>query len=161
MDGAWKPWPKLSESMTTISCPRAMGARRTTVRKRLERNFVVFFDLSRRGRGRAALARTGIATAARTAVLVAFAVEHLHLIGDDFGAVALLSRLFVVPGIGADRTLDVDELPLAQILAADLRQFSPGDDVVPLGPFLLLASLVGVAVIGRERELRDAGAAGC
>src|SRR5438445_8378185 len=119
MDGAWKPRAKLSESMTTMSCPRAVDARRNTVNARLERNFVVFFDLGRRRR--AALARAGVASAARTAVLITFAIEHLHLIRDDFGAVALLSRLFVVPAIGADRALDVDELPLAQILTADLR----------------------------------------
>src|SRR5207249_5467661 len=139
MDGAWKPWAKLSESMTTMSCPRAIGARRTTVKARLERNFVVFFDLGRCRCRRAALARAGVAAAARTAVLVALAIEHLHLIGDDLGAVALLSRLFVVPTIGADRALDVDELSLAMILTADLRQFSQGDDVVTLGTFMHIA----------------------
>ena len=52
----------------------------------------------------------------------------------------------------------VDLLPFPEVAGADLRQLFlfPNDDAVPLRLFLLLASLVGVALARRDRELADA-----
>src|SRR5439155_23388368 len=49
-----------------------------------------------------------------------------------------------------DAAIDCDQLPLAEVLGADLCQAIPGDDRVVLG--LLLAAPV---VVGRHRELGD------
>src|ERR1043165_8109228 len=106
-------------------------------------HFLVLVHHVRASRGAAALARAGVSAAASARAFVAAAVEHLHVAGDDLGAVALLAGLFGVPAVGADGALDVDELSLAEILAADLAEARPGDDVVPLGAFLFLTVFVG------------------
>src|SRR2546422_2535536 len=124
----------------------------------LKRHFVVFFDLRGGGGCRAAFASAGVAAAGRGVVVIPFAVEHLHVVCDDLRTVPLLSRLLVVPTVIADGPIDVDELPFAQILPADLGELAPGHDVVPLGALLLLAGAVGETLIGGERELGDAGA---
>src|SRR6185295_16470799 len=98
--------------------------------------------------------------ALRAAAFVAAAVEHLHGVGDDLGAVLLHARFLVVPAIGADRALDVDELPLLQILAADLAELAPGGDVVPLRALLLLAGFVGELLVRGHREAGHRSAAG-
>src|SRR5205085_4041335 len=92
--------------------------------------FVVFHRLGR-GRRRA-LSRAGVRTAATAAAFVALAIEHLHVLRDDLGAVALLPRFLVVPTVGAQRAFDVDELSLLQILPANFGELRPRDDVVPL-----------------------------
>src|SRR5438270_8582199 len=128
----------------------------------LERHCLVLVDDVRAGRGAAALAGAGVSAAAgaAAAAFVAAAVEHLHVARDDLGAVLLLARLLVVPAIGADGAFDVDQLPLAEVLAADLAEAGPGDDVVPLGALLLFAALVGEALVGGEGEFGDGLAAG-
>src|SRR5262249_14035278 len=74
--------------------------------------------------------------------------------------VALLLRLLVFPTVRADAPVDVDELSLAQVLAADLGQLAPGHDVVPFRALLLLAVAVGEALVGGDGELGDGLAAG-
>src|SRR5437660_8432843 len=98
----------------------------------LERHLILFF---RRGAGRG---RGGTPRAIAAAFLaIALPIEHLHLAGDDLGAVALLARLLVFPAVGADGAFDVDQRAFAQVLPADLGQARPGHDVVPLGALLL------------------------
>src|SRR5262245_19715710 len=58
---------------------------------------------------------------------IAGASEHHHLLGDDLGAVTLLT-LLVLPLPGADLAFDVDLLALLQVLAADLGELAPGHD---------------------------------
>src|SRR6202022_3041190 len=95
----------------------------------LERHLVVILRPRRGGGGAGGLAGgAGIAAA----LVVALAVEHFHHLGDDLGAVLFLVRFLVFPTVGADGALDVDELPLAEELAADLGELAPGDNVVPL-----------------------------
>jgi hypothetical protein len=127
----------------------------------LERNlFVVFLHLGR-GRARAAGRPAGLAVAAAGTAVVALLVEHLHLTGDDFRPILLLTALFVVPTLRADRAFDVDELSLLQILATDLAETIPGDDVVPLGAFLLLTVAIGESLVGGDCEFDDGLACGC
>src|SRR5205085_9293522 len=100
----------------------------------LKRNLLVILHFRRGRRGGGRLARRGVSAAAvRAALFIAAPIEHLHRAGDDFRAVLLLPRLLVVPAVGADRAVDVNELRLLQILPADLGELAPGDDVVPLG----------------------------
>src|SRR5688572_20194941 len=73
--------------------------------------FFVVVAHVRTGRG-LGTARCGLvvasAVAARgAAAFVAFAIEHLHRVGDDLGAVLLLARLLVVPAVGADGAFDI------------------------------------------------------
>src|SRR5205085_9637382 len=100
-------------------------------------------------------------TVAAARFAVAFAIEHLQLAVDDLGAIALLAGLLVLPAIGADRALDVDQRALAQILPADFGQAGPGDDVVPLGALLLLAALVSEFFVSGHGELGDGRSTGC
>src|SRR5438477_6539362 len=97
----------------------------------LEGNFVVVVH-GRAGR-RAAARRFAVTAAAAVAAtfVIALLLEHLHVLGDDLGAVLLHAGFLVVPAFGADRTFDEDKFALAQILAADLGQLAPGHDVVP------------------------------
>src|SRR5699024_10212429 len=86
-----------------------------------------------------------------TTLLAAAAVEHLHLVGDDLGGVAILAVL-ALPFAGAQAAFDVDFRALAQILAGDFSQAVEEHDPVPLGALLGLA---GVLVLprfgGRQR----------
>src|SRR5690606_9920551 len=87
------------------------------------------------GAGRA-IAATG---AHRPVPALAATAEHLHLVGDDLGDVALLA---VLAGelVVADRAFDVDLAALAQVLAGDLAELAEQLDAVPFG------ALLGVAV---------------
>src|SRR5438132_13136282 len=117
----------------------------------LKRHFVVFLDLGRRAR-RGCLARSSVSAGA---VLVALLVQHFHFARHDFLPRSLLAGLFIIPGIGADGSLDVDQTALAEVLPANLTQPVPRLDVVPLGALLLLAALVGKALVRRQSEFRD------
>src|SRR5260370_21282166 len=55
-----------------------------------------------------------------------------HVLGDHLGGVVLLV-LFVRPLARLESALDVALTPLGQVLPADLPQFSPDHDPVPLG----------------------------
>ncbi len=98
------------------------------------------------------------ASAAAGAAVIAAATEHLHLVGDDLGDVALIA-VAVVVGAGLDLALDIDLLALVQVLAGNLRQPAPHDDVVPFGLFLLLPLAVLETLAGRQRKGRH-GCAG-
>src|SRR5690606_29068289 len=69
------------------------------------------------------------------------ATEHLHLVGDDLGDVALLA---ILAGelVVADRAFDVALRTLAQVLAGDLAELAEELHPVPLGAFLLVAVAV-------------------
>src|SRR5690606_33109299 len=79
------------------------------------------------------------ALAEALATTAATAAEHLHLVGDDLGDVALLP---VLAGelVVADAALDVALRALAQVLAGDLAELAEQLHPVPLG------ALLGVAV---------------
>src|SRR6185312_478426 len=67
--------------------------------------------------------------------------KHLHFVGNDIGRVALdafLVRVFV----SAQLTFDVNLSTLGQIFASDFRQPAEHFDTVPLGAFLLFATLL-------------------
>src|ERR1700722_5535469 len=86
------------------------------------------------------------ATPASTARTAAPA-EHLHLVGDDLGGVAVAAFL-VLPFAGAQPALDIDLRALAQVLGGDLAQAPEQRHVVPLGAFLLLAGLLVLPTLG-------------
>src|SRR5690606_21989365 len=145
---------------------------RNPERDRLERNVVVVEAFvrgtllralghvaGRLARRAALLAAHAAAAAARTAAL-AGAAQHLHLAGDDVGAVALDAFLVSVL-LGAQAALDVHLAPLAQVLAHDFRQAAEGLDPVPLGAFLVLAGLLVLPLLrGGDPDAADGHAAG-
>src|SRR4051812_42626029 len=92
--------------------------------------------------------------------LAASATEQYQVVDDDLGLVLLLAGLFVVPGVGAERALDVDGAPFLEVFAGDLGGALEGDQVVPLGAVLPLAFFVFEALVGGEGELCDRHAAG-
>lgn len=87
------------------------------------------------------------------------AAEHLHLIGDDFGDVAVLAVAILVLA-GLDLAFDIDLLAFVQVFAADIGEAAPGDDVVPFGALLRLAVAVFELFAGGQREGGDGGAGG-
>src|SRR5262249_5484243 len=86
---------------------------------------------------------------------VAAAAEHLEVVADDLGLVALLAAVAIFPGARLQASLDVHLLTLGEVLPGGLRLAPPHDDVVPLGLFLPVAVLVLPASAGGEREARD------
>src|SRR5690606_22079838 len=89
----------------------------------------------------AATVAAAIRTRALPAAAVAATTEHLHLVGDDVGGVALDAFLVGVL-VGLKSPLDVHLAALAQVLARNLGQPAEELDSVPLGAFLLLAGLL-------------------
>ena len=81
--------------------------------------------------------------------------EHLHDVGADLGAVAVLPFL-VLPFARAETALDVDLRALLQVLAGDLRQAPEERHAVPLRGFLHLSrGLVLPAVGGGHADVGD------
>src|SRR5690606_7587438 len=102
----------------------------------------------------AAAAGPGLALAAGAGgpvAALAAAAEHLHLVGDDLGDVALLA---VLAGelVVADRALDVDLAALAQVLAGDLAELAEQLDAVPFGALLDIALAVLAHAGGGQAE---------
>jgi hypothetical protein len=69
--------------------------------------------------------------------LLALRVEHLHVGCNDLGGIAF-DALLVVPGLGLDAPLQINQLSFDQVFSADLGQFPESDDLVPLGLFFIL-----------------------
>src|SRR5438128_1230771 len=85
--------------------------------------------------------------------------EHLHRIGDDLGAVAVLAFL-VLPLPRADAAFDVDLRALLQIFAGNLGEAAEKGDAVPLRGFLHFpARLVLPPVGGGDPDVGDGVAA--
>src|SRR5690606_17225031 len=104
--------------------------------------------------------RDGRPIAARGAVARAFSAsaEHLHLVGDDVGVVALLAVVADVLAV-ADPALDVHLRTLAQVLGRDLSQLADERHSVPLGLFLGVAVAVLAHGGGGQADLGDGHAA--
>src|ERR1700756_4143081 len=86
--------------------------------------------------------------------------EHLQVIADDLGRVALVS-LLVLPLARAQAPLDVDLRPLAQVFPCNLREAPEERHTMPFGALLLLAGLlVAPALTGRHPQVRDRGSGG-
>src|SRR5882672_11253735 len=124
------------------------------------------------GLGRSAGARTGTpptragtptgrpAGARRAGRPTAPAPEHLQLVTDDLGRVAIVA-LLVLPFARAQASLDVDLRALAQVLAGDLCQAPEERHAVPFGALLLLTGLlVAPAFAGRDAQVRHGRAGG-
>ena len=90
---------------------------------------------------------------------VAAPAQHLHLVCDDLGGVAVLSIL-ALPLPGLDSAFDVDLSALAQVLLRDLGESAEHHHPVP---FRILAPLVGLpvgpALAGGNTDVRDRAAA--
>src|SRR4029077_1827779 len=94
---------------------------------------------------------SGSAAGARPAA----AAEHLHLVADDLGGVALVA-LLVLPLARAQTAFDVNLRALAQVLGGDLRQAPEKRHAMPLGALLLLpAGLVAPALAGGDAQVGD------
>src|SRR5437868_13904763 len=86
--------------------------------------------------------------------------EHLQIVADDLGRIAVVS-LLILPLARAQAPLDVDLRALAQVLARDLREPPEERHAMPLGALLLLAALlVAPAFAGRHAQVRDRGSGG-
>src|SRR5882672_6427874 len=97
----------------------------------------------------AALAAFG-ALGHRASLAAAFApAEHLHHVGADLGAIAVLAVL-VLALARAQLALDVDLRALLQVLAGDLGEAAEEGDAMPLGGFLLLAARLVLPRVGRR-----------
>ena len=85
--------------------------------------------------------------------------QHLHILSDDVGCVALDAVLVGVLA-GLQAAFDVDRRAFFQVLRDDLGQAAEERNTVPLGQLFLLA---GVAVFGfvrgGDRDVRDGVAA--
>src|SRR6266576_338597 len=84
-----------------------------------------------------------------------------HFPRDDLGGVpGLLLPIF--PGPVLDAPLDVDPVPFLHVLLRQIRQLGafvvPADHPMPLGLFLLLATLPRPLPTGRQGQRGDAGA---
>jgi hypothetical protein len=77
------------------------------------------------------------------------AAEHLHVVGDDLGRVAILPVL-VLPLARAQPAFDVDRPALLEVLAGNLRQAPEERDAMPLGRFLHLAAGLVLPPVGRR-----------
>src|SRR5690606_5194164 len=95
--------------------------------------------------------------AAATAALAA-TPEHLHLVGDDVGVVALLAVVADVLAV-ADPAFDVDLRALAQVLGRDLAELAEEGHPVPLGLFLVVAVAILAHRGGGQADLGDGHAA--
>lgn len=80
------------------------------------------------------------AIAAEAAFAAAAAVQHLDVVGDDFGGVALLAAL-VGPFAGLQAAFDVEFAAFARVLANDFGGAAVGDDAVPFGFFAFFAGV--------------------
>src|SRR5690606_31974048 len=80
----------------------------------------------------AALVRATTTAAPTTTTAFTTAAEHLHLVGDDVGVVALLAVVAGVLAV-ADPALDVDLRTLAQVFGRDLAELAEEGHPVPLG----------------------------
>src|SRR5690606_14165778 len=117
-------------------------------------------DRRRLAAGRGLLARL-LALRARAfvaAATVATAAEHLHLVGDDVGVVALLAVVADVLAV-ADPALDVDLRAFAQVFGRDLGELAEEGHAVPLGLFLGVAVPVLAHRGGGQADLGDGHAA--
>src|SRR2546421_2029977 len=85
--------------------------------------------------------------------------EHLQVIADDLGRVALVP-LLVLPLARAQASLDVDLPALAQVLAGDFRQAPEERHAVPFGPLLLLTALLVAPALTRGDAQIGHGRAG-
>src|SRR5437588_9466939 len=115
------------------------------------------------GRGASAPAPTGArartparrrAGARRAHGPAAATAEHLQIVADDLGRIAVVS-LLILPLARAQAPLDIDLRALAQVLARDLREPPEERHAMPLGALLLLAALlVAPAFAGRDAQVR-------
>ena len=109
-------------------------------------------------RGALPACRIGGASPGLTA---AATVEHLHLVGDDFGRVAIVA-VFVLPFARLQPAFDVDLAAFAQVFAGDFAEPREADDDVPLGALLLLAGLFVLPRLGgRKAQVRHRRTALC
>src|SRR5262249_37405184 len=86
--------------------------------------------------------------------------QHLHLVADNLGRIALVA-LLILPLASAQTALNVDLRALAQVLGGDLGQPAEERHAVPFGTLLLLAALlVAPALAGGDAQVGDGRARG-
>src|SRR5206468_10970666 len=91
-------WTRTARNRSSV---RAGFSRPTPGRDRLKpaltlkRHFVVFFDLRSGGGCRAAFSSVGVDAACGDAVVILFALVHLHVVCDNLRTLPLLFRLLV------------------------------------------------------------------
>src|SRR5215470_12653294 len=91
-------------------------------------------DLGRMRRGtffcvRGSLIEIGAPRGPALAVTFSAPAQQDQILGDDFRAVLLLSALFVFPTRGLEPALNVYLGALLHVLANDLRESLPGNDI--------------------------------
>src|SRR5581483_844962 len=108
-----------------------------------ERDVVVEIILGRGcrcggGFGRGAGARRIVVDAAVRGTAAAAPAQHLHLVGDDLGGVAVLAFL-VLPLAGLQASLDEDLRAFLEVFAHDLGELAEEHHAVPFGALLVLS----------------------
>src|SRR5690606_20425555 len=87
------------------------------------------------------------------------ATQHLHLVGDDVGAVAVGAGVLVLPLAGLQTALDIHGPTLLEIFAGDFGQAVVEHDPVPLGFFAAFAGGLVFPLRGRgDGNVTDGGA---
>ena len=96
---------------------------------------------------------TTAATEAATAAAFTTGIQHLHVIGDDFGAVAVVAVL-ILPLARLQTTFDIEARAFLDVLLSDFRQLVEHHHTVPFGTFLTLTALTVIPGIrGGEVEV--------
>src|SRR5207248_9379212 len=79
--------------------------------------------------------------------------EELNGLSLHFGRVLGLAVL-IGPLPGLKSAFEINLAAFRKVLAAELSELAPDDDLVPLRAFLFLSRLVGPAFVGRHAEIR-------
>src|SRR5690606_4099570 len=87
--------------------------------------------------------------------------QHLHLVGHDFGAVAVGAGVFILPLACFEPAFDIDRAALAQVFARDLGQAVVEHHAVPFGFFAALAAAFVLPLrSGGNGDIADGGPIG-
>jgi hypothetical protein len=86
--------------------------------------------------------------------------QHAHHVGDNLGGRTFLPVALVFPLPRLDAPLNVNQLPLFQVLLRDFSKLSPQHHPVPLRALLAFAGTVFESLVRRQSKIRHRLAAG-
>ena len=79
------------------------------------------------------------------------AIEHDHVLGNDFGGVAL-EAILALPISSLESAFDVDFRAFLEVASADVGEVFPSDDIVEFNFFLLLTTSIFPDHVGGDAE---------
>src|SRR5215470_12150921 len=92
---------------------------------------------------------------------VATATQQYKIVGNNFGAIFFLAALLVFPTGSLEPAFNIDLGAFLYVLAHDLSQPLPGNNIVPFRTVLPFPAFIFVALVSRQAELRYGNTAGC